>query len=50
MPLPLDTSVCIDLLIAGYALALQASVATRNADEFERVPGLTVARVDGKRT
>lgn len=32
----------LDLLIAGHALALGATLITNNVREFERVPGLTV--------
>jgi tRNA(fMet)-specific endonuclease VapC len=31
-----------DLLIAGHALSLKASVVTNNLREYERVPGLKV--------
>ena len=32
----------LDTLIAGHALALQATLVTNNVREFSRVPGLTV--------
>lgn len=34
----------MDLLIASVALSVDAALLTRNADHFERIPGLKVIR------